>query len=209
MIIQAFPSGPVETNAYVVACPITRQAAIIDPAPKSANPLIAFINEHSLVPTHILLTHSHWDHIADISILKKVIPVIVAVHEEDAENVKKPGSDRLRCLVPIEGVVPDTFLKDGDLISIGQLKFIVIHTPGHTPGGVCFYCEKEHVLLTGDTLFKGSMGNISFPTAVPDAMWPSLAKLAALPPETKVYPGHGPATTIGNETWLPQARKLT
>lgn len=208
MIIQAFPSGPFETNAYVVACSVTRQAAIIDPAPKSANSLLAFIDEHSLVPTHILLTHSHWDHIADISILKKVIPLIVAVHEEDAENVKKPGSDRLPCLVPIEGVIPDTFFKDGDVILVGQLRIIVIHTPGHTPGGVCFYCEKEHVLLTGDTLFKGSIGSLSFPTATPDDMWPSLAKLAALPPETIIYPGHGPTTTIGNESWLPHAKEL-
>ncbi len=99
-------------------------------------------------------------------------------------------------------------LEEGDRISIGEIAFTVISTPGHSPGCVCFYCEKEHILFSGDTLFKGTIGNLTFPTSVPDEMWPSLDKLAALPPETKVYPGHGPSTTIGDESWLPRARKL-
>ncbi len=82
----------------------------------------------------------------------------------------------------------------------------VIHTPGHSPGGVCFYLPSEKILFSGDTLFRGTIGNLSLPTARPDLMWDSLKKLAALPPETKVYPGHGGPTTISAEKWIAHAK---
>lgn len=208
MIIQSFPSGPFETNAYVIACPVTRQAAIIDPAPKSADSILKFLKENNLTAEQILLTHSHWDHIADVAALKKVLPLTVAVHKRDEKNLREPGSDRLRCWVPVEGVEADRFLEEGDVLTLGQITLKVIATPGHSPGSVCFYSEGERVLFSGDTLFKGSIGNLSFPTAVPDEMWPSLDKLAALPLETRVYPGHGPSTTIESESWLARAKEV-
>ncbi|WP_068471432.1 MBL fold metallo-hydrolase [Candidatus Protochlamydia phocaeensis] len=208
MLIQAFPSGPFSTNAYVAACPLTKAAAIIDPAPESAAAIQTFLNQQALTCKHILLTHSHWDHIADVGALKSFYHARVYIHSLDALNLEHPGSDGLPCWISIEGVQPDVLIEEGSLIQIGHLSFTVLHTPGHTPGGVCFYESKEAVLFSGDTLFKGTIGNLSFPTSQPALMWPSLAKLAQLPPQTKVYPGHGPATTIGAETWLPHAQEL-
>jgi glyoxylase-like metal-dependent hydrolase (beta-lactamase superfamily II) len=208
MIIQAFPSGPFETNAYVLACEDTRQAVFIDPAPGSAELVSTFVKQHSLVPIAIWLTHSHWDHIADTALLKESFLIPVGIHPLDAENLKRPGSDGLPCWINIPTVEPDILFEESQQLSIGKQKFRIIFTPGHTPGGVCFYCPDKNLLISGDTLFKGSIGNLSFPTAQPDLMWKSLDKLAMLPAHTKVYPGHGPSTTIGAQTWLPHAKEL-
>lgn len=207
MLIQPIPSGPFETNAYVLACPETRKAAIVDPAPESAHKIITYLTENQLTPDKILLTHSHWDHIADTSILKKKYHIPVYIHSLDTPNLLEPGADGLPCWIEIEGVQPDRLVKEGDEIAVGNLKARVIETPGHTPGGVCFYFEEPGVLISGDTLFKGTIGNLSFGTSRPHLMWDSLKKLAALPPQTQVYPGHGPSTTIGAEKWLNRAEE--
>jgi hydroxyacylglutathione hydrolase len=154
------------------------------------------------------LTHSHWDHIGDLKKVKTRFGVPVYVHPADRGNVVKPGSDKLPLMYQIEGVEPEFDLQEGEIIEVGKLQLIVIASPGHTPGGVCFYLDKEKILFSGDTLFKGSIGNLSFPTADPQAMWHSLKKLEKLPSETVVYPGHGPSTTIGDEDWLPKAQEL-
>jgi len=208
MIIQSFESGPLATNAYVIGCPKTHLAAIIDPAEGSTPAIVDFLIKHHLKPEKILLTHSHWDHIADVAKLKAKYSVEVWIHPDDAANLEKPGSDTLPLWFSIEGVKPDGFFKDGDHITIGDIDFQVIHTSGHTPGGVCFYCADENVLFSGDTLFKGSIGNISFPTARVKVMWISLTKLSRLPSKTVVYPGHGESTTIGAEHWLSEAEKF-
>lgn len=208
MIIHTLPSGPFDTNAYVVACPTTKKAAIIDPAPESYDKILNTIESNHLKPELVLLTHSHWDHIAEVAQIKKKYHLPVYIHALDAPNLESPGADKLPCWIAIEGVHPDKLLKEGEIISVGDLQFHVIHTPGHTPGGVCFYCPKENVLISGDTLFKGTIGNISFPTASPSSMWESLKKLSKLPKETIVYPGHGPSTTIGTEHWLGNAEEF-
>ena len=96
-------------------------------------------------------------------------------------------------------------LEDKDKLKVGKVELQVIHTPGHTPGSICLYIPKENVLISGDTLFAGSIGNISFPTSKPKLMWESLKKLSKLTPDTKVLPGHGQSTTIGKEKWLNKA----
>lgn len=208
MDIKVFPSGPFDTNAYVVSDPTSLQAVIIDPAPESFNPVNAYILQNHLIPEKILVTHSHWDHIADIAKLKKYYKIPVYVHPFDAYNIENPGSDRIPCWIQIEAVKPEYLVKEGDKISIGSSNFEVIETPGHTPGGICFYNRAENLLFSGDTLFKGTIGNISFPTARPHLMWDSLAKLAKLPPHTRVFPGHGQETSIGAEKWLERAEEL-
>lgn len=208
MYIQAIPSGPFDTNAYVVSDPATRQAAIIDPAPDSAKPIIDYLTKNNLIPSKILLTHTHWDHIADTAPLKNKYHIPVYVHAFDALNLENPGSDGLPCWIAIEGVVPEHLVTAGEKILVGNYSFEVIETPGHTPGGICFYCKDEKVLFSGDTLFKHSIGNLSFPTARPHLMWDSLSKLAHLPSDTRVFPGHGQATTIGAEKWLERAEEV-
>ncbi len=208
MIVHPLPSGPFETNAYIIACEKTSAAALIDPSPGSAEALTSYIEKQGLQPQMILLTHSHWDHIAEVSTLKDLLKLPVYIHPLDAPNLTNPGSDGLPCWISIKGVVPDHLLQDGENITLGNLKLQVIHTPGHSPGGVCFWNQKENILVSGDTLFHGSIGNLSFPTSNADSMWTSLAKLAKLPPQTAVYPGHGPSTTIGNEPWLNRAKEF-
>jgi len=208
MNLQVFPSGPFETNAYVVFCEKTNEGAIVDPAPESKDKILQFVEQNKIDIKKILLTHSHWDHIGDVATLKEEFDVPVIIHPLDVPNLENPGADGLPLFMPIRGVKPDELLAEGDKIQIGEKLFEVIDTPGHTPGGVCFYCPEESILISGDTLFQGSIGNLSFPTSDPDAMWKSLEKLAQLPPETKVYPGHGPSTTIGAETWLNRAKEV-
>ncbi len=208
MIIKAIPSGPFETNAYIISCKETLESAIIDPAPESYPLIVKYLNDNDLKPVKIILTHSHWDHIADVAPLIERYNIPVLIHSEDLQNLEFPGSDGLPCWISFKGVKPDILLCEGDLIAIGKLNFTVIHTPGHTPGGICLYSERERTLISGDTLFKGSIGNISFPTARPKLMWASLKKLEKLPLDTVVYPGHGEKTTIGSESWLSKAEQI-
>ncbi len=208
MLLKIFCSGPADTNSVLIGCPETKQAAVIDAPLGVTSHLLQAIEKDSLIPQMILLTHSHWDHLADLAVLKKALQVPVYVHAEDARNVEEPGSDKLPLFFPIQGVKPDHSLTDGQTLSLGKLTIEVIHTPGHTPGGVCFWIPQEKVVITGDTLFKGTIGNLSFPTARPSLMWESLKKLAKLPPETVVIPGHGPKTAIRAEEWMTQAQQL-
>ncbi len=191
-----------------MACPTTKEAVIIDPAPGSAAPIGQYLEKNHLIPIKILLTHSHWDHIADASALKEKYGIGVFVHREDSPNLESPGADLLPLRMNCPPVKPEGFLNEGDLIPVGKLQLEVIHTPGHTPGGVCFYEKSQGILISGDTLFKGTIGNLSFPTGRPKLMWKSLEKLSKLPPETRVFPGHGEITTIKAESWLSKAETI-
>lgn len=206
-MIHTIPAGPFVTNSYLVVNEVTREAVIIDAAPSATQTLVALIEKEKLTPKAILLTHSHWDHIADLIPLKERFQIPIYVHPLDAPNVRSPGVDGLTQAIGWPGIEPDILVQEGDTITIASFHFHVIHTPGHSPGCVCYFAPKEGVLFSGDTLFKGTIGNLSLPTGDPDAMWPSLKKLTKLPKETKVYPGHGPATTIEAEKWLPEAKK--
>lgn len=194
--------GPLQTNALLIGCPTTKKAAAIDPAMGSASVLLATAEANGFVIQKILLTHTHWDHIADVAALKKATQAPVWVHPLDAENLRHPGSDRLPLWTSIEPVEPDGFFSEGQEVTIGHLKIQVIHTPGHCPGSVCFYFKEQGILISGDTLFKGTMGALHLPTAEAEKMGPSLQKLALLPAGTRVIPGHGEETTIGKESWL-------
>lgn len=207
MFVRVFPSGPLSTNAILIACKKTKQAAVIDPSQGSRSPILKEAEKEGLSIKKILLTHSHWDHFADLHALKEETGALVFVHPLDAPNVIKPGSDKLPLFIPIQATQIDGSLEEGQTIEIGHLKASVIHTPGHSPGSVCFYFAEQHVLLSGDTLFKGCIGRIDLSTGQPDLMWKSLKKLENLPKETRVISGHGPETLLGHETWLSRAKE--
>jgi len=207
MLVEIFPSGPLQTNAILIGCKETGHGAVIDPAPGSTEPILQSAQKHGLKIEQILLTHSHWDHIADVKKMKGLTKAKVFIHPEDVGNLRVPGSDGLVAMMPVEASDADGFLADGQVVNVGNVQLRVIHTPGHSPGGICFYVEKEHVLFSGDTLFRGSIGHVRFSTGQPERMWPSLKKLAALPPETRVISGHGRETTIGRESWLSNAQE--
>lgn len=199
MIVKRFSTGPIETNSYLLACSSSKLAVVIDVGQNSAKQLMQYAEKHQLQIIKILLTHSHWDHIADVAFLKNHLHIPVYIHQDDALNVKTPGSDGLPLQFSIEGVEVDHYLSNGEMIDIGNLHIKVIHTPGHSPGCVCFYEELQKVLFSGDTLFQGTIGRIDLPTARPLEMLASLKKLETLPEETVVYPGHGEKTTIKQE----------
>ncbi len=208
MIIQKFPSGPLETNAILFGCSSTKKAAVIDPAYGSTDDILTVVAEKGLQLEMILLTHSHWDHIADIYSLQEKTGVPVFVHSLDVGNLEHPGSDGIPMVFPIQGVKPDGFLEEGQSIQVGNLQIDVIHTPGHSPGSVCFYIAAENVLFSGDTLFQGTIGSLQLPTSEPEKMWVSLKKLALLPEATEVIPGHGGDTTLEEESWLDRAEQI-
>lgn len=207
MIIETYPSGPIGTNAYLVGCENMEKGIFIDPGFQSATSLLQGAKFHNLSIEAIFLTHTHWDHMCDAAILSKELDIPVFVHPLEAKNLQKPGSDGLTTPFKLKGVAEYNELEEGQIHEIGELSFSVIHTPGHSPGGVCFYFEDEKVLFSGDTLFKGTIGRLDLPTGEPDKMWESLAKLALLDPNTKVYPGHGGPTVLKKETWLKNPRE--
>lgn len=199
MLVNRFPSGPYSTNAYVASCEVTKQAVLIDPSPGSFKKLRHYLQETQLHCISILLTHSHWDHIADVNRCKIEWNLPVFVHPFDAPNLLNPGSDGIPFSIQIDKIEPNGFLEDKQTINIGSFSLEVIHTPGHSAGCVCFYSAAHHILFSGDTVFKGAIGNTSFATSQPELMQNSLAILAKLPPDTIVYPGHGPSTSIRAE----------
>jgi glyoxylase-like metal-dependent hydrolase (beta-lactamase superfamily II) len=203
-----FPCPPFATNTYLIWCSQTLDLAIVDPGKYSFPKIEEVLQANPLNPKMILLTHSHWDHIAGLAEVKEQLNLPVYVHREDVQNVRSPGADLLPLMFEIKGVEPEHQIEDHEILHLGKEKLEVIHTPGHTPGGVCYYDAASHMLLSGDTLFHGTIGNLSFPSCEPERMWASLKRLAALPPDTKVYPGHGEPTTIGAEEWLKDAEKI-
>lgn len=199
MNIETVPSGPIETNAYLVAD--SGRAMVIDPSKDSFLIIGEMLKENSLKLELVVDTHGHWDHIADNSSFKKAGGKIV-IHREDEGMIKNPVSKMFRLPFVIEPTAADMHMEEGTTIELGSLRFRVLHTPGHTLGGCCLYEESKKIIFTGDTLFAGTHGRTDFEGGDPEKMIASLKRLSKLPSDTVVYPGHGPSTTIGNEKWL-------
>lgn len=206
MQIECFTSGPLDTNAYVVYGGPSQEAVIIDAPYGSVEPISQFLQKKALTVKNLLLTHSHLDHIADAKALQSAFNLSIFIHSLDAYNLLKPGSDKI-ALFPIEGVNDYQEIRDGQVLHCADWEFAVLHTPGHSPGGVCFYIEQEKVLFSGDTLFKNAIGSLSLPTAQPEKMFVSLKRILSLPLDTRVFPGHGEKTTIQDQQWLLKARE--
>lgn len=207
MNIYVIPTGPLLTNCYILAAD-SLDCVIIDPGIGSKGLVVKKVDSLGLHPKAIWLTHTHWDHIAGVKELKELYQIPVWVHFEDRMNLISPGSDGLFFKENILPCEPDHYFDEESKLLLDDLEFSVIHTPGHTPGGCCFYCASEGILLSGDTLFKRSIGTLDLPTAQEERMWTSLAKLAKLPAHTKFYPGHGPSSTIGDTPWLDRAKEV-
>jgi hydroxyacylglutathione hydrolase len=190
--------GPIETRTILAYCPKTFEAILVDPSFYSFHHFHPIIKEKNLDLKGIFLTHSHYDHIVDAAKFRDK-NVAVYVHELDAKNLIAPGADGLRSLKGIEGVLDPILMHEHDTYNFGNIHFVVIHTPGHSPGSVCFYFPEQGILFSGDTLFRGGIGRLDLPTGQPELMGASLEKLKLLPKQTVVYPGHGPKTTIMEE----------
>jgi len=197
MILKLLVVGPLESNCYIVGDEATKEGVIIDPADEAGN-ILSSVAELGLTIRSIILTHGHPDHIAALKEVKKATGAEIMVHKDDA-GYPEQGALALafgfNCPAPPP---PDKLLSDGDSVDVGGLHFTVIHTPGHTPGGICLL--GHGVLFSGDTLFNYGIGRYDLPGGDYTQLMNSLqARLMALPDETTVYPGHGPKTTIGAE----------
>ncbi len=200
MILKTLVVGPFASNCYIVGSDSSKQGLIIDPG---AEPklILKSVNDLGLKIGLILVTHAHIDHIGALAAVKENTGAKFVIHESEA----KAGLGMFsRMLSSVTGgsfsqpPKPDRLLKDGDIVDIDELRFTILHTPGHSPGGISLY--GHGILFSGDTLFNHGIGRTDFPGCSYEQIMDSIQnKLMKLPDETIVYPGHGPSTTIGEE----------
>ena len=200
MKIEKFVTGIISTNCYIDTNEETKETVIVDPANLS-KAMIGYIEEEELVIKAILLTHAHFDHIMGIDkVIDRYGEMPVYVEESDLELLHTPSMNESTVYTNGYSYPGGDVIHDGDVLHLIGEDFRVSLTPGHTQGGVSYYVEKEGVLFSGDTLFCCSVGRSDFATSSTSALIRSIKeKLFLLPDETKVFPGHMGATTIGNE----------
>lgn len=197
MIISGLEVGMLGTNSYIIGCRQTREGAVIDPGDEGVR-ILDELTALKLKCKYIILTHGHGDHTGALLEVYKATGAKVLIHKNDAEKLNQPSRFSLILTGSSEVKKADICLQDGDQIKVGQLTLQVIHTPGHTPGCICL--GVRDVLFTGDTLFHGSVGRSDLPGGSHTQLIDSIkTKLLVWPDSTRVYPGHGPASTIGNE----------
>lgn len=202
--IKTFTVNPLQENTYIVSDE-THQCVIIDCGAfttEEQQNLIQYIQDNELTPVHILATHGHLDHNYGVNVLAKTFGCRLKIHQKDEFLIQRfEEQAQLFMGIKLTGEVPQLgdFLTDQSLIRFGTHAFKVLETPGHTPGGVTFYCSEESVAFTGDTLFKQSIGRTDLEGGDMFQMILSLRKLCQLPDNTKIYAGHGPSTTMGQE----------
>lgn len=186
----------VASNCYLIIS--GTHAAVVDPS-EPVEAITDCAAKEGVTVEYILLTHGHFDHIFELDALASATGAKVCIHKYDADKLCDPEKNFASFfrLNTVSSTKPAMLLSDGDTISLGDEKITVLHTPGHSVGSVCFCFDDT--LVSGDTLFAGTIGRYDFPDSSFDALSASLDKLFTLPESTKVYPGHGGTTTIGDE----------
>ena len=202
MILERLVVGMLQTNCYLLADPHTHQAAVIDPGGE-VDRILARIAHHKLEVVSILNTHGHFDHVLDAWSLQGKVGGQIALHRDDQPILKDRSVGLMAVLTSLKrspkGPV-DRWLRDGDQVQVGRMCLEVLETPGHTPGHISYYLSEADLIFVGDTLFAGSIGRTDFPGGSYDQLIRSVrTKIFPLSDSTKVYPGHGPETTVGRE----------
>ena len=197
--IKSMTLGMVATNCYLIINKETKEALLIDPADNALR-ISKVIEENVCTLKAILLTHGHFDHIMALNELKKRYNVPVYAHEEEEDVLKQSSLNMSGMIGQIYTTQADIYVKDGEHLKLAGLDIIVLHTPGHTKGGVCYYLPEEKVLMSGDTLSHCSIGRTDFPTGSMSQLVRSVKEqLFVLPDDVQVYPGHDSVTSIGYE----------
>ena len=200
MIHEIFPVGPLQCNCSVIGDELSHEAIVIDPGADISRVLDVLLR-HGLKVTQILITHGHIDHVGGAMKLKQETGAPILINKNDAPQLQMLDMQATWIGVAPPGTVTiDASLEDGDTVSTANLKATVMHTPGHTEGSTCIYFPAEKKLIAGDTLFAGSIGRTDLPGGNFEKIMHSLHnRVMALPEDVVVIPGHGPATTIGEE----------
>ena len=189
-----------DTNCYIVQDEKTKETIVIDPGGE-VDKIIEMLNTLNADVKYIILTHCHGDHIAGVNELREKTGGKVLIHRDDEPGLKDPNVNLAEYIglgaIKLEA---DSRLNDNDLIHVGDIEFRVICTPGHTQGGICLYMEKEKILFSGDTLFRGTWGRTDLPTGSFEAIMDSITnRIMLLPEDIIIYPGHGKSTMLREE----------
>lgn len=198
MKYKRLPVGIYQTNCYIVHDENTKEAAVIDPGGDFSE-IKSYIENNGLSVKYIILTHAHGDHIGALKELKEYSNAVICLHREDNDMLKSK-SKNFSSMMGGAGIemTADKFVKDGEVLELGDTKLKIIHTPGHSLGGISIYCDS--VLFSGDTLFQDSVGRTDlYGGSMTELIKSIREKLFILPDDTRVYPGHGPSTTILHE----------
>ncbi len=200
MKVKRFILGAAFTNTYILVDEDTNCGIIIDPADETEL-LLNYIEKESINLKYIILTHGHFDHVGAAAPLKRKTGAKIVINKKEIETLKSvPLQARLFGLSPPEVPAPDIFVEEGDTINCGEIQLKVIETPGHSPGGISLYNEKEKILFSGDALFRRSIGRTDLPGGNFEILIRSIKeKLLTLPGDVKVYSGHEEPTTIEEE----------
>ena len=200
MILESFPVGPLHCNCTILGDEVTHEAIVVDPGDNIPE-ILSRLEKHGLNLRQIVITHAHIDHIGGAAQLKKATGAPVLLNQKDLGLLKMMEIQAGWLGVPTPEVVPpDASAEDGLAIGLPSLPAEVLHTPGHTPGSICLLLPEQHLLLAGDTLFAGSIGRTDLPGGDGRQILRSLRdRLLVLPDATRVLPGHGSETTIGEE----------
>lgn len=201
MKIEKFVVPPLGNNSYLVWDEKTSEAIAIDPA-QGSEKILETAGKNSLRIIAVVNTHYHFDHVFENAKMKRATNARVMMHADDAPYYEADEMSGGFTETKMEKTKIDVLLRDEDKINFGGESFLVLHTPGHTAGCICLYSERHRVLFTGDTLFAGTHGRVDLPGSDAAKMKESLGRLAKLPKETMVYPGHSMETAIGKEGWL-------
>jgi glyoxylase-like metal-dependent hydrolase (beta-lactamase superfamily II) len=201
--IKAFTFNPVQENTYILYNE-DKECIIIDPGcyfDAEKEELKSFINAHKLQPKFLLNTHCHLDHVFGNKFIAEEYKLTLNAHSLEKEILEMAPASGLMFNLPFDNYQGDViYLAEGDVISLGDDQLQVIHAPGHSPGSICFYCEKQHFIIGGDVLFQNSIGRTDLPYGNHQDLLKSIKeKIFMLPENVKVYPGHGLETTIGAE----------
>jgi len=199
MMIRSLEVGAIGANCYLVWCKETGEGVVIDPG-DNAERIVQIIKDEKISVKHIINTHGHIDHIGANGGVKEATGASILIHELDAPTLLDAEDNLSEWMgLNVTGPPADQALRNGDRISVGKtVELVVIHTPGHTKGGICLKCGD--IIFTGDTLFAGSVGRSDFPGGSARQLIDSIhERLLCFPDDTTIYPGHGPYSTIGYE----------
>jgi hydroxyacylglutathione hydrolase len=197
MIIKSLVVGPLENNCYIIADENTKEGLVVDPGDEPDR-ILDLIHENNFQLKYIVCTHAHFDHVAAVPEIKEETKAKIVLHIDDLAIYRSTKDQAAAWGYEVDPLPePEMFVSEGDVLEAGDLRFEILHTPGHSPGGICLY--GEGILITGDTLFAGSVGRTDLYGGDIKELKISFKRLMSFSDDVKVFPGHGPESTIGKE----------